>query len=248
MEEQFQMLFDKMKIEIKNQTAELTESISNTIMCRMEEKLQPIIEENKLLKTTVEKLQNEVKQLKWEKRSKNIVIFGLKEGENSTSELLKKIKEVFQHDARLVIEDCDVNKVHRIGEGKSNDKPRPILFSFVSHMKKAEILANKKKLKEVYITEDYPKEVLEKRKALLPKLKEERNKGNLAYLKFDKLVVRENNQNKEKRKRESSTSPQFNLQPRKQQNITASKTNRINAFDIMRNRSNSFSTLSGNNQ
>lgn len=248
MDEQFQMLFDKMKIEIKNQTIELTETITSTIMSRMEEKLKPIIEENKLLKTNLENMQKEVEYLKWEKRSKNIVIFGVKEGEKSTLELLVKVKEVFQHDARIAIEEYDVNNVYRIGKGNSSDKPRPILFSFVSNMKKTEILANKKKLKEIYIAEDYSKEVLEKRKALLPQLKEERSKGNLAYLKYDKLVVRENNPNYEKRKRELSTSPQNNLQPRKQQNITASKINRINAFDMMRARSNSLSTLPENKQ
>ncbi|CAB3227931.1 unnamed protein product [Arctia plantaginis] len=248
MDEQFQMLFDNMKMEIKNQTIELTETITKNIMSRLEEKLKPITEENRLLKTKLENMQEEMDHLKWEKRSKNIVIFGLKEVENSTSELLMKVKEVFQHDARIVIEEYDVNNLYRIGKANRNDKPRPILFSFVSYMKKTEILANKKKLKEIYITEDYSKEVLERRKALLSKLKEERSKGNIAYLKYDKLVIKENIPSNEKRKRESSTSPQNDLQPRKQQNLNASKTNRINAFDVMRGRSNSLSTLQGNKQ
>ncbi|CAB3246769.1 unnamed protein product [Arctia plantaginis] len=130
MDEQFQMLFDNMKMEIKNQTIELTETITKTIMSRLEEKLKPITEENRLLKTKLENMQEEMDHLKWEKRSKNIVIFGLKEVENSTSELLMKVKEVFQHDARIVIEEYDVNNLYRIGKANRNDKPRPILFSF----------------------------------------------------------------------------------------------------------------------
>lgn len=51
MDGQFQILFDKMKIEIQKQTAELTESITTNIMYRMEEKLTPIIEENEKIKT-----------------------------------------------------------------------------------------------------------------------------------------------------------------------------------------------------
>ncbi|GBP47410.1 High-affinity choline transporter 1 [Eumeta japonica] len=56
-------------------------------------------------------------------------------------------------------------------------------------------------------TEDFPKEVLAKRKALQEKLKEERKKGKIVFLKYDKLVVKENESIKEKRKRETSSSP-----------------------------------------
>lgn len=97
----------------------------------------------------------------------------------------------------------------------------------------------KKNLKDVYITEDYTKEVLEKRKALQTKLSEERKKGNIAYIKYDKLIIRENNTNNDKRKREMSMSPQDNTQPKKQQTLMTSKSNRANAFEIMRVRSNS---------
>ncbi|CAB3252640.1 unnamed protein product [Arctia plantaginis] len=68
MDEQFQMLFDNMKMEIKNQTIELTETITKTIMSRLEEKLKPITEENRLLKTKLENMQEEMDHLKWEKR------------------------------------------------------------------------------------------------------------------------------------------------------------------------------------
>ncbi|KAJ0172549.1 hypothetical protein K1T71_011688 [Dendrolimus kikuchii] len=95
-------------------------------------------------------------------------------------------------------------------------------------------MRNKKKLKELYITEDYSKETLEIRK----------QKGNLAYIKYNKLIVKENSRAIDKRKREKSTSPQVELQPRKQQTLNSSKNNRINAFDMMRGRSHSLSTIS----
>ncbi|CAK1546536.1 unnamed protein product [Leptosia nina] len=96
----------------------------------------------------------------------------------------------------------------------------------------------RKNLKDIYITEDYTKEVLEKRKLLQTRLKEERMKGNFAYLKYDKLVVKENNTTKEKRKREVSSSPQDNTTIKKQ-TWTPSQ-NRRNAFDVMRARANSL--------
>ncbi|VVC92476.1 unnamed protein product [Leptidea sinapis] len=77
MEEQFQLLFDKLKMETKYQTTELT----NTILEKIYEKLRPLLEENKLLKFKVANLEKEVEHLEREKRSKNIIIHGLEEKE-----------------------------------------------------------------------------------------------------------------------------------------------------------------------
>lgn len=240
MEEQFQLLFDKMKIELATQSFELKETITNTIISKMDEKLEPVLAENKNLKLKIENLENEIKYLKREKKSNNIIIFGLKEDEGTTAELIKKVKDNFKSDWDIDMEKHEVNKIYRIrGAKKAGDEPRPVLLSFVTGWKKSEVMRNKKKFKEVYVTEDYPKEVLEKRKELQPKLMEERSKGNIAYLQYDKLIVKDNT-NKEKRKRELSTSPQNNSQPKKQQNLTSFKANRTNAFDIMRARSNSL--------
>ncbi|XP_047537878.1 craniofacial development protein 2-like [Vanessa atalanta] len=96
-------------------------------------------------------------------------------------------------------------------------------------------MKNKKNLKEIYITEDYSKEVLQKRKQLQAELVEERKKGNFAYLKYDKLIVKQNNNQQEKRKRESSASPSsLNNQAKKQQSHLATKSNRADAFDMIR--------------
>ncbi|XP_045509299.1 uncharacterized protein LOC123704855 [Colias croceus] len=56
--------------------------------------------------------------------------------------------------------------------------------------------------------EDYSKEVLEKRRQLLPQLKEERAKGKICYLVKDKLITKENKEDqKDKRKRYRNESP-----------------------------------------
>ena len=134
--------------------------------------------------------------------------------------------------------------MYRLGKMNKEDKPRPILIFLVSAWKKSEIMKNKKKLKGLYVNDDYSKETMEKRKELQPRLEEERKKGNIAYLKHDKLIIKENKTN-DKRKRELSLSPQTNAQPKKYQGWTP-KDNRTNAFDLMRNRSNSLSTNTTN--
>ncbi|XP_022820328.1 uncharacterized protein LOC111352198 [Spodoptera litura] len=228
MDSQFQMLFEKMKIEMQNQTAELKESITKSIMDTMDEKLSPIIEENKKLKSEVEKLQKEIEHLRRGERSNNIMIFGLEELETSTGKLLNKMKGIFKNDLNITLEDNEINKIHRIGnKNNERNKPRPILCSFVTNWKKNEIMKNKKSLSKIYITEDYSKEVLEKRRALKTELDKERQKGNVAYLKHDKLIVKENYSSHEKRKRDVSASPSssssYQMQPRKQQTISSIK-------------------------
>ncbi|XP_028038039.1 putative cyclin-A3-1 [Bombyx mandarina] len=158
---------------------------------------------------------------------------GLKEGEKTTEQLLKNTKEVFLKTLNINIQDCEINKIYRIGKEIKGNKPRPTLLSFVSGLKKNEILRNKKKSKEITFTEDYSKDILEKRKALIPQLTEERNKGKIAYLKYDQLIVKEkSNTYYEKRKREVSTSPQYS-QPKKQQ-ISSSSKEIVNVYDMMR--------------
>ncbi|GBP90910.1 hypothetical protein EVAR_95574_1 [Eumeta japonica] len=107
------------------------------------------------------------------------------------------------------------------------------------------ILKLKKNLQDVYyITEDFPKEVLEKRKELKSKLIEERAKGNIAHIKFDQLVVKKGIQINEKRKRDQSTSPATQNQAKKPVNDNAlMKENIRNAFDLLRPKSNSISNI-----
>ncbi|VVC95203.1 unnamed protein product [Leptidea sinapis] len=72
-----------------NQTKEITENI----MVKIDEKLQPLLEENTKLKQSVEKLENLVEKTEEEKKSNNIIIFRLKETEKSNLQLTMKIIE-----------------------------------------------------------------------------------------------------------------------------------------------------------
>ncbi|XP_028168219.1 uncharacterized protein LOC114358448 [Ostrinia furnacalis] len=247
METQFQLLFDKMKLEMQQQSVEITESITNNIMSRLEEKLIPIIEENKSLKLKIETQEKEIEYLKREKRNNNIIIFGVDETEKTTLELMDMLKKTFKNDINIDIEDNAINNLYRLGKKSiEGNKPRPVFCSFVNGWKKNEIMKNKKHLKKIYVTEDYPKEILAKRKALQAELIEERKKGKIAFLKYDKLVVKETIN--EKRKRETSSSLlSSDLQPKKQQ-ATASLANRTNVFDVMRMRSNSLTNAPTNKQ
>lgn len=200
---------------MQTQNAELKDSITNSIMEKIDDKLIPIMEENKNLKTKAEKLEKEIEYLKRAEKT-NIIVFGLEENEKSSYELIQKLKETFNQDLNIKMEEYDINKIYRLGNRKrDSNKPRPVLCSFTNNWKKTKIIKSKKNLKTISISEDYSKEVLERRKELQAKLAEERQKGNIAYLKYDKLIVKENNYSQEKRKREIFASPSSeNNQPK----------------------------------
>lgn len=238
------MLFDKMKIEMDRQT----KTITNNLLEKMDEKLQPLLEENRKLKEKVEILEKKIYKLENEKKRNNILLFRLEETEKSSLDLLRAVKEIIKNDLNISIDSSDIQNIHRIGN-KKDERTRPLLISFTNYWKKAEILKNKKNLRDVYIVEDYPKAVLEKRKLLQQQLKEERAKGNFAYIKYDRLIIKEDNATIERRKREQSTSPGIYTNPKKQVNLSSNtKTKSMNAYDLLRARSNSFSSLTSNNK
>lgn len=248
MEDQFQLLFENMKLEMQKQSTELKDSITNSIMDKMDERLQHIIVENKALKIKIEKLEKEIEYLKRDKKNNNIIIFEIGEEKNSTSELLQTVTKLFAKELNIKVAEYEVNNIYRIGKTRPDGKPRPILLSFVSMWKKNEIIKCRNNLKDVYIKEDYSKEVLEKRKLLQVQLAEERKKGNFAYIKYDKIIIKGNDITNDKRKRVMSVSPQHNKQTKKQQTTMPIKNSRLNAFDVMRGRSNSFFAYSEENK
>lgn len=145
MDEQFQLLFDKMRIEMQNQMIEVT----NTILERIDEKLKPILEEKQILKQKVDKLVKNVELLEKERKSNNI-IHGLPEREQTTLDLIKLIRNCFLDELDTAIENYEINKIFRIGSKNKNEKSRPTLLSLVNGWNKMEIMKNKKKLKDIY--------------------------------------------------------------------------------------------------
>ncbi|KOB76970.1 Endonuclease-reverse transcriptase [Operophtera brumata] len=180
----FEEFFGMMKIEMSKQTTE--------IISQMDEKLAPFIREIEELKSENQKLKDKIAGIEKSKRFNNIIIFGIKETENSPTELMASTKGKIRNDLIISLDDKDINTIYRVGKKDSkNEKDRPILISFVNGWKKIEIMKNRNKFKDVYASEDYPREVLDKRKELQTKLIEERKKGNYAVIKYDKLIVRE---------------------------------------------------------
>ncbi|XP_048001783.1 uncharacterized protein LOC125238466, partial [Leguminivora glycinivorella] len=145
-----------------------------------------------------------------DKRKNNLVFVGVEEKGKSENELVDYIKDLLI-DAGIHIDSQEISNVYRIGQ-KIDNKQRPVVVSITTRWKQHTILKYRSKLPDgIYVNEDYPKEVMEIRKQLLPQMRAEREKGNIAYIKNNKLVVKPPepaaDKNRERKKRNFSQSP-----------------------------------------
>ena len=73
----------------------------------------------------------------------------------------------------------------------NNSKPRPLIAKFTFHRDKEFVLSKAKNLRgtNFAVARDFPKEIVEKRKLLVPILKDAKKSGHDANLVYDKLYI-----------------------------------------------------------
>lgn len=186
-------MLKKIQIELNDQIVEsakkVTQQVTKNINDTLEEKFKEI---DKKYENLQEKLDNQEKRLYYlEKQSKqrNIVIFGLPETEASYANLEKNVLSFINEYFSLGIDRRDIQETRRIG--KKGERPRPITVTFASLGTKIEIFKQRRILNDTtyYIKEDFPPQVLEKRRELQEQLNIEKEKGNSASIKYDRLII-----------------------------------------------------------
>ncbi|XP_063539781.1 uncharacterized protein LOC134748878 [Cydia strobilella] len=242
MDAQMETLFLKLREEMKIQTKTLSETLSTT----MDKKLKPLREENEKLKEEVGTLKTKVHILEKENRKNNLILHKVSEVETSNNDLLQLVVETLNklsENASMEKWDIwEISKAQRLG--KKGDRPRPILVTVTLTWRKIEVLKNNKQFHDnIYATEDFPKEILMRRKELKEKMKQELENGKKAYIRYDKLIVKDvpsgNETPKEKRKRSPTQSPN-NAQGSSENPTEAlekkqpSKKNKVDAYALMR--------------
>ena len=72
-------------------------------------------------------------------------------------------------------------------------QPKTVVVKFESYKDRDTVMraARKEKPRGVYINEDLSQRVMARRRELMPRLREAREQGKIAYLTYDKLVVRD---------------------------------------------------------
>ncbi|KAI5640471.1 hypothetical protein NE865_07222 [Phthorimaea operculella] len=207
---------NQMKLEFQQYNDDLAAKFKDNLAATIDEKLNPIVEENNKLKKQVVTLQEKVKNLQRETRKNNVILHGIKETERNNTDLRGKmitiLDDLSKKSNMREWDEWEISDMRRLGK-KDDNKSRPILITLTLLWRKFELLKNNNNFPAgIYATEDYPKDIQIKRNELKAKKKQEEMNGNIAYIRYDKLIVKPKKPNdktkeSEKRKRMPTDSP-----------------------------------------
>ncbi|KOB63594.1 Endonuclease-reverse transcriptase, partial [Operophtera brumata] len=156
--------------EIRETGKNVTDQVTQNINSMFDEKFLAWEHKHEKLKEIVENQEKRIYYLEKQERKRNLVFFGIEETETSYASLEK-------------------NMINWVEQYFSIKLPRPIVVIFSTLGTKIKILKQKEALKDThyYFKEDFPKQVLEKRRELQEQVKLEKEKGNIVKIKYDKL-------------------------------------------------------------
>ena len=114
------------------------------------------------------------------------------------------LKAALYHHLKTNAQEIQFARVHRVGR-KTKDKIRPIVAKFerykerqmvrdaffaqLNDVKKTNEVSGKQEKVQIGIAEQFPAEIQQKRKALIPKMKEAKNEGEKVKLVRDQLDI-----------------------------------------------------------
>lgn len=195
-----ELLLRELRHDIKKDSEEslkiVEERMTKSIIENIDKKFESIQSQIETIKKNNSEQSERLLSIEKQIRRKNLIFFGIEEGEKSYEELENKILHIVAEDMKVLCSRSEIETTSRMGK-KTENKIRPIVVTFTTYGKKLSILKNKQHLKDkiTYIKEDYPQQVLEKRRQLQEQLQEARNEGKIAYLREDRLIIRERNKN-----------------------------------------------------
>lgn len=226
---------DELRQETRETGKNVTEQVTHNMNNILEEKLMTWIQKHKKLEEIVEDQERRIYFLEKQERKRNLVFFGIQEIETSYASLEKNIINWIEQYFSIKLSYSDIQEVKRIG--KKSERPRPIVVTFSTLGTKIKIIKNKDTIKDTpyYFKEDFPKQVLEKRRELQEQVKLEKEKGNIAKIKYDKLVILKPNY-----KRQLHTSPTNVSQVQSDTSTHVNKKNKKSKAQSPARRSNSI--------
>ncbi|XP_072945489.1 uncharacterized protein [Epargyreus clarus] len=227
---------DDQKIAIRKNGEDVTKHVTENINNILEARFFKWEENQEILKEKVENQEKRIYFLEKQARERNLVFFGIEEKEKSYDELQTNITNFINEHFTTTLEARDIQEIKRIG--KRGDRPRPIIITFTTLGQKINILKQKRVLNDTqfYLKEDFPKQILEKRKELQEQAKQEAEKGNKVRIKYDKLIKHKSNN-----KRSLPVSPENISKPQSEDSIQAKKKNKTLKTHTPLQRSNSLS-------
>ena len=183
----------KMAMEDNTQhTSEALEHIkaNNQKFAVLECDVQAVTQRQQVIETAVQEMQERMVKLEAYSRRDNLVFDGIPESdnENCTTKVMAVIKD------KMKVDDADsikVTRCHRLGPKPTGPRARPrgIIIKFHFYPDKDRVWKAKKNLanQSVWVREDFPQEILDKRRVLEPIARKARELGKRASVNVDTL-------------------------------------------------------------
>ncbi|XP_030583063.1 uncharacterized protein LOC115778849 [Archocentrus centrarchus] len=172
-----------------------------------QEQVKALAVENQTLRDTVKQLTDGMTQLTGENKKMretildiqarsmrdNLVFSGIPEQAEEDAEA--SVREFLQHQLKLpseAVKNITFHRVHRLGGKKPDNKwPRPIVAKFEHYKQKEQVRSRGRELRGTHysVNEQFPKEILDRRRVLFPIRKKYITEGVRATVAVDKLYV-----------------------------------------------------------
>lgn len=153
--------------------------------------VEETVKEIRELKLANKQLDGQITDMQARRMRDNLLFFGLAEYRGSGNEnCVNLINEFREAELNIVGIKDNIERAHRIGRFQYN-KTRPIVVKFSNFRVRESVRTSGYKLKnkQYNIREQFPKEIVEKRKALMPILRKALEENRRAVLKYDKLFI-----------------------------------------------------------
>ena len=179
--------FDTQKNSIDSNKQSITE---------MKSAMTELTNENKNLKEENAKIKQSLTDLHSRSMRENLIFYGIDESLTTTTEdCIKEVKSIIVDKLEIKDSDIIIDRAHRIGRKEKEDgskkKPRPIVAKFHQFTDKERIRRESHRLKDTDygISEQFPKEIADKRRILVKIMKHKKSQGETVRLAYDKLYV-----------------------------------------------------------
>ena len=187
----------------KNKELETSLEFAHSLITELNKRVDAQDKAIKQLQEGVKSLTNQVheekqRSVKLESHSprNNLNFFNIPEGKEdsfqTSDNVVLRFMEAGLKLSKKDSKEISFERVHRIGKFNSNNsKPRPLIAKFAFHKDKEFVLAQAKNLRGTTfaVARDFPKEIVEKRKLLVPILKDAKKSCHDANLVYDKLYI-----------------------------------------------------------
>lgn len=142
-----------------------------------------------------DRLQDQLTNVEYQSRRNNLVLDNIPgDSENETSDdCRRKVLDIL--DKKMLVKDVrkfHFVRIHRRGTYSSSaKKPRPMIFKLHYYCDRQAIWDKRRNLKDepYWINEDFPEQILKKRRILNPVAKAARGQGKKAFLSKDKVII-----------------------------------------------------------